>query len=155
MDCIFCDRKETKYSCIICGNTVCNICSKVVNDEDEGYDEMNYRVGKCPRNMCKVKEVNSGNGDVNSDIVNSDNVKYGSVNKVNESEVKDIVMAEVRDEAFNEINKPKKRKIGTKEGKPVNIFNFFGVPKPTDSSMLGKRCNKTLGKQGGKITHLR
>ena len=106
---------------------------------------MNYRVGKCPRNMCKVKVVNSGNGDVDSDIVNSDNVnsevvnsgtvKYGSVNKVNESEVKDIVM--VRDEAFNEINEPKKSKIGTKEGKPVNIFNYFGVPKSTDSSMLG------------------
>ena len=100
--------------------------------------------------------MNSGNGDVNSDIVNSDNVnsevvnigtvKYGSVNKVNESEVKDIVMADIRDEAFNEINKPKKRKIGTKEGKPVNIFNFFGVPKSTDSSMLGKRCNKTKKK---------
>ena len=107
MDCVFCDHKETKYRC---GNTVCNICSEVVNDEDEGYDEMNYRVGKCPHNMWKVKEVNSGNGDVNSDIVNSSTVKYGSVTKVNGSEVKDIVMAEVRDEAFNEINKPKKGK---------------------------------------------
>ena len=47
MDCKFCNRKNTKYSCILCGNRVCNVCAVRVDESQEGYDEQNYQVGKC------------------------------------------------------------------------------------------------------------
>ena len=47
MDCKFCNRKNTKYSCILGGNCVCNVCAVRVDESQEGYDEQNYQVGKC------------------------------------------------------------------------------------------------------------
>ena len=62
MECVFCNRDGIKYSCILCGNPVSNVCA---------YDEPNYRVGKCPGNKCRITDVNM---DVNNEMVNSLNV---------------------------------------------------------------------------------
>ena len=61
MNCKFCNRENRKYSCILCGNRVCNICAVPVDESQEGYDEQNYQVGKCPNGACeqmkdKIKE---------------------------------------------------------------------------------------------------
>ena len=61
MDCKFCSRENTKYSCILCGNRVCNVCAAPADESQEGYDEQNYQVGECPNDTCeqmkdKIKE---------------------------------------------------------------------------------------------------
>ena len=62
MGCKFCNREKTKYSCIFCGcYRVCNVCAVPVYESQEGYDEQNYQVGKCPNGACeqmkdKIKE---------------------------------------------------------------------------------------------------
>ena len=52
-DCCICGRKDTKYSCILCSNAICNVCAESAMYNEEGYDEDNYRVGKCPLGKCK------------------------------------------------------------------------------------------------------
>ena len=52
-DWYICERKDTKYSCILCSNAICNVCAESAMYNEEGYDEDNYRVGKCPRGKCK------------------------------------------------------------------------------------------------------
>ena len=47
MECSICKRKDTKYKCTVCGTSICNVCAVTV-DENDCYDEANYRVGKCP-----------------------------------------------------------------------------------------------------------
>ena len=56
-DCSFCGWKETKYTCTLCPNAVCNVCAKPVAEDEVGYDEKNYRVGKCLRGECKMGDV--------------------------------------------------------------------------------------------------
>ena len=44
MGCKFCNRENTKYSCIFCGcYRVCNVCAVPVYESKEGYDEQNYQ----------------------------------------------------------------------------------------------------------------
>ena len=61
MDCKFCNRENTKYTCSLCGNRICNICTVPVDESHEVYDEQSYQVGKCPNSACehfkdKIKE---------------------------------------------------------------------------------------------------
>ena len=53
MDCKFCNRENTKYSCILYGNHVCNVCAVPVDESQEGYDKQNYQIGKCPNGACE------------------------------------------------------------------------------------------------------
>ena len=53
MDCKFCNRENTKHSCVLCGNRVCNVCAVPVDESQKGYDEQNYQVGKCPNGACE------------------------------------------------------------------------------------------------------
>ena len=54
MGCKFCNRENTKCSCIFCGcYRVCNVCAVPVYESQEGYDEQNYQVGKCPNGACE------------------------------------------------------------------------------------------------------
>ena len=103
MDCAFCERKVTKYRCTVCGNHVCNVCSEPVDINEKGYDEGNYRVGKCPRGACI-------NTDSELSTVVEENVKRNS---------------EGGGEVAKLQNKSKKKRSGD-TGKPVNIFNYFG-----------------------------
>ena len=58
-DCYICGRKDTKYSCILCSNAIRNVCAESAMYNEEGYDEDNYRVGKCSRSKCKkIGEIN-------------------------------------------------------------------------------------------------
>ena len=52
MDCKFFNRENTKYSCILYRNRVCNVCALLVDASQEGYDEQNCQVGKCPNGTC-------------------------------------------------------------------------------------------------------
>ena len=36
-----------------CFNPICNACAETAKSDEKGYDEGNYRVGKCPRGECK------------------------------------------------------------------------------------------------------
>ena len=61
MDCKFCNRENTKYSCILCGNRVCSVRAVPVEESQEGCDEQNYQIGKCLKVACeeskdKIKE---------------------------------------------------------------------------------------------------
>ena len=61
MDCKFSNRVNTKYSCILCGNRVCNVCAVPVDESQEGYDKQYYQIGRCPNGACeqmkdKIKE---------------------------------------------------------------------------------------------------
>ena len=49
--CGFCSR-ITKYKCSSCTNMVCVVCGDEVNENDEGYDEENHQVVKCPNGNC-------------------------------------------------------------------------------------------------------
>ena len=51
----FCNRENTKYSCILCRNRVCNVCAVLVDKSQEEYDEQNYQVRKCPNDACERK----------------------------------------------------------------------------------------------------
>ena len=53
MDCKFCNRENTKHSCVLCVNRVCNVCAVPVDETQKGYDEQNYQVGKCPNGACE------------------------------------------------------------------------------------------------------
>ena len=58
MDCIKCGRKNTKYRCIGCKTSICNICSVACFVETPGYSEENYFLGKCDScqaSGCKQK----------------------------------------------------------------------------------------------------
>ena len=45
MDCKFCNRGNSKYSCILCVNRVCNVCAVPADESQEGYDKQNYQLG--------------------------------------------------------------------------------------------------------------
>ena len=47
MKCYKCNCPDTKYRCIKCGNSICNICSISCSDDTPGYSEENYCIGKC------------------------------------------------------------------------------------------------------------
>ena len=47
---------ETKYSCVICRSSVCNICAEPANVNNEGYDETIFCVGLCLNRKCATKE---------------------------------------------------------------------------------------------------
>ena len=53
MDCKFCHRENTTYSCILCRNPVGNVCAVLLDESQEGYDEQNYHIGKCPNGACE------------------------------------------------------------------------------------------------------
>ena len=53
MDCKFCNRENTKYSCILSGNRLCNVCAVPVDKSQEGYDQQNYQAGRCPNGSCE------------------------------------------------------------------------------------------------------
>ena len=59
-DCYICGRKDTKYSGILCSNAICNVCAESAMYNEEGYDEDNHRVGKCPRGKSKKIDNVSG-----------------------------------------------------------------------------------------------
>ena len=48
--------EETKYSCVRCGSSVCNVCAEPADVNDEGYDETIYCVGIFPNRKCPTKE---------------------------------------------------------------------------------------------------
>ena len=135
MDCTFCNRNGTKYICVRCGNPVCNVCAEAVHENEEGYDEPNYRVGKCPGNTCKIMDVN--NEMINS--LNVDGVNNGVYRDDSDSRDvnSDTVIAVVEDETL--MTNSKKRTVGIKKGKPVDIFNFFNKASSADSHALEKR----------------
>ena len=124
-ECIFCKRRQTKYSCTLCGSGLCNVCSESVDETEDGYDEESYRVGKCPRGACKV-----GDNDLveSTTIVNSDG-------RGGEDDGKTV----------NKTVIPKKNKVvdNSKDGKPVNILNYFGkAGKKKSSPPLKRICDE-------------
>ena len=44
--------EKTQHRCTLCETCVCNACAVPVDEAGKGYDEGNYRVGKCPRGEC-------------------------------------------------------------------------------------------------------
>ena len=50
-ECYLC-RGETKYSCVICQATLCNVCADPADVSETGYDEAVYCVGICPDRRC-------------------------------------------------------------------------------------------------------
>ena len=54
MDRKLCVRKNTKYSCTVCGSPVCNVCAVSVDSNDVNYHEENHRVGRCPGGNCQL-----------------------------------------------------------------------------------------------------
>ena len=55
--CSFYKERSTKYSCISCNISVCNICSTAANVDSDGYAEEGKKVGKCPSCPCKGDPV--------------------------------------------------------------------------------------------------
>ena len=51
-----------------CYSAVCNVCADPATENDAGYDESNYRVGKCPGGKC----INSGGSDYNASGLNNE-----------------------------------------------------------------------------------
>ena len=45
--CYVCGRENTKYRCIACSKSICNVCSINCLDTEMGYSEENYIIGKC------------------------------------------------------------------------------------------------------------
>ena len=41
----------------MCGKRVCNVCAVPVDKFQEGYDEQNYQVGKCPNGACEQWKI--------------------------------------------------------------------------------------------------
>lgn len=52
--CSSCSR-DTKYRCIFCRESVCNVCSEVVSEDFEGYEEDQYLIGRCKDGLCTSK----------------------------------------------------------------------------------------------------
>ena len=57
MDCKFCHRENTTYSCILCRNPVGNVCAVLLDESQEGYDEQNYHIGKCPNGAVNKSKI--------------------------------------------------------------------------------------------------
>ena len=53
--CLFCKERNTKYRCVTCDSSVCNVCSTEVTPETKGYDEEFKKVGQCKD--CKKSEI--------------------------------------------------------------------------------------------------
>ena len=70
MDCKFCNRENTKHSCILRGNRVCDVCVVLVDESQEGYDEQNHQAGKCPNGACEQMKVKE------KDMVTREKVRY-------------------------------------------------------------------------------
>ena len=45
MDFKFCNRENSKHSCILYVNRICNVCAVPVGESQEGYDKQNYQLG--------------------------------------------------------------------------------------------------------------
>ena len=65
-ECYVC-RGETKYSCVICKATLCNVFADPADVNEKGYDEIVYCVGICPDRKCPEK-VSKSLGQVNENI---------------------------------------------------------------------------------------
>ena len=42
-NCFACHRPNTKYSCVACAVTICDVCSVLANEDDLGYSENNEK----------------------------------------------------------------------------------------------------------------
>ena len=103
-DCYICKRKDTKYSCISCYSTICTVCADVATEMEDGYDESNYRVGRCPGGKCK------GLGeDFMDDVVEGRSNEVGSNKKSGDEEGKQ--------QSFHSFFKQNSRKRKTKTDK--------------------------------------
>ena len=71
MDCKLCNRENTKYSYILCGNCVCNVCAVPVDESQEGYDEQN-----CYVLAIGTKKRKIGNDTTNQQLKDILKVKY-------------------------------------------------------------------------------
>ena len=79
MGCKFCNRENTKYSCIFCGcYRVCNVCAVPVYESQEGYDEQNYQVGKCPNGACEQMKDKIKEKDVVTQSIKQKGKMFGS-----------------------------------------------------------------------------
>ena len=45
--CFVCKDRKTKYKCISCCLTICNICAVSAKSSDDGYSEEEKKVGFC------------------------------------------------------------------------------------------------------------
>ena len=53
MDCKYCNRENTNYSCILRGNRVFNVCAVSVDKSQKEYDKQNYQVKYSPNGACE------------------------------------------------------------------------------------------------------
>ena len=78
MDCKFCNHENTKYSCILCGNRDCNVCAVSVDESQEGYDEQNDQVGKCPDGACEKMKDKIKEKDVVTQSIKQKGKRFGN-----------------------------------------------------------------------------
>ena len=78
MDRKFCNRENTKYSCILCENHVSNVCAVPVDEPQERYDEQNYQIGKCPNGACEQMKDKIKEKDVVTQSIKRKGRKFGS-----------------------------------------------------------------------------
>ena len=78
MDCKFFNRESTKYSCILYGNRVCNVCAVPVDESQDGYDEQNYQFGKCTNDTCEQLKVKIKEKDVITQSIQQKGDMFGS-----------------------------------------------------------------------------
>ena len=79
MGCKFCNCENTKYSGIFCGcYRVCNVCAVPVYESQEGYDEQNYQVGKCPNGACEQMKDKIKEKDVVTQSIKQKGKMFGS-----------------------------------------------------------------------------
>ena len=48
--------RETKYVCVLCSESICTVCADPCEEDENGYDEESYHVGKCPDEQCVTKK---------------------------------------------------------------------------------------------------
>ena len=78
MDCKFCHRENTTYSCILCRNPVGNVCAVLLDKSQEGYNEQNYHIGKCPNGACEQIKDKIKEKDVVQQSINQKGKTFGS-----------------------------------------------------------------------------
>ena len=78
MDCKFCNGENTKYSCILCGNRICNVCAVPIDGSQEGYDKQNYQAGKCANGACEQLKDKIKETDVVTQSVKQKGIIFGS-----------------------------------------------------------------------------
>ena len=55
---------ETKFSCVRCRSSVCNVCAEPADVNDEGYDEKIYCVGICTAENVQQKNIQPGQSSI-------------------------------------------------------------------------------------------